>query len=153
MDGGVVRRCLCRRDSAGAPVSPYRRLRAATPRHRRVVLYVALGLLVSFIVGRQEQSIDDLHQVIESEAREDRVEAAEACVSAWEGRADIRDQAEAGYRRNARTLLDLADNPDNPRAAAYRDQVELDVDEIRAELPDPECSLGHARRVLEKENR
>lgn len=133
-------------------MSPYRRWRAATPRHRRVVLYIALGLFVSFIVGRQEQSIDDLHQVIESEAREDRAEAAEACVRAWEGRVDIRDQAEAVYRRNARTLLDLADNPDSPRVAAYREQVELDIDEIRAELPDPECSVGHARRILE-ENR
>jgi hypothetical protein len=71
--------------------------------------------------------------------------AAELCVASWAAREDTRDMAEAAYRRNAQTLIGLASG-DNPEVVEeYKRQVETDVVEIRAVLPDPTCDLQAAQ--------
>ena len=74
-----------------------------------------------------------------------RDDQARDCVAAWAGREDTRDMAEKTYRRNAETLTGLATNADPARIAHYHEQVERDVDEIRATLPNPSCDLDAAR--------
>jgi len=73
---------------------------------------------------------------------------AQTCVNGWEGREQTRDMNEKTYRRNAETLLSFASGSDPARLAAYRAQVERDVVEIRATLPNPSCDLDAAKRRL-----
>lgn len=103
-------------------------------------------------INRHQTETDQrLEALIEAEEREGRVEGAVACVGAHEAREYIRDMAEATYRRNAETLLGFASSADPRRVQAYADQVELDVAEIRSELPAPDCDLAAAQAVIDNQ--
>jgi hypothetical protein len=134
------------------------KVKSLTPRARRLLLYAGIGAFNTFIVWQladqnveQDRTIAELHNLIQSEAHEDVVEDADACIRAYAGREDSRDMAEKTYRRNAETLTGFATSADPERIQAYAAQVERDVAEIRAELPDPDCDLDDARVVMEQE--
>lgn len=109
--------------------------------------YVLIVVVMAFGLWRVETTANRAEETADRLDAETELNDAQRCVNAWEGREDTRDMAEAGYRRNAETLLSFAG--DSPRAQEYREQVERDVVEIRAALPDPECSLEAAERRLE----
>lgn len=121
-------------------------------RTQRTVVYCLLGCLVAFIVWRQQVDTNELHKLIRSEQFDDREEDALACVRAYAGREDSRDMAEKTYRRNAETLISFF-QPDLAIEQRYRSQVENDVAEIRAELPDPDCDLAQSKTVIKNQER
>lgn len=110
-----------------------------------LALLVGLGA-VGFSQVRMQQIVDQQQVIIDRQDRDAELDEARRCVAAWEGRGELRDMAEVGYRRNADTLVALSAASANPeRVAAYLQQVERDVDEIRSTLPDPDCDLRAAQ--------
>ncbi len=131
--------------------------------YRAVVGFLAATLLLGgpllWMAVQQEHTNDHqaatddrLEALIRSEQRDDEEEDALACVRGYAGREDIRNMAEKTYRRNAETLIAFVE-PDAATEEAYRHQVDADVVEIRAELPDPDCDLEAARAVLDRAGR
>ena len=89
-----------------------------------------------------------MQQIIDRQDHDAEIALARSCVASYASRQDARDMAEVGYRRNAETLVALATSADPARIAAYQEQVERDVDEIRATLPNPDCDLEDAKNLL-----
>jgi len=121
-------------------------------RDRWLILWLVLqGCAMSFGLWQGHENDDDLHALIRAEQHEDLVEEAQRCVTAWTAREDVRDGDEQTYRRNAETLISLATTTSPERIAQYRELVEADVKEIRAQLPNPDCDLAAANRFLTRE--
>jgi hypothetical protein len=112
-----------------------------------------VGIFVSILLlgGATVYGFYKIERVVAARDHDLAVADAKRCVAAWDGREDARDMAEKGYRRNAETLVALSQSATPERIAAYKAQVELDVAEIRATLPDPSCSLTDAREQIADE--
>lgn len=112
----------------------------------RIAAYLVLALGMLFAVYRTNDNMNRIE-------RQSLLGDARFCVTAWEGREDNRDMAEKVYRTNAETLITLSqsrpDPPDAELIERYRRQVDQDVQDIRAELPNPDCDVRRAERLLE----
>lgn len=128
------------------------RLSGRLVRHARALWGVWLVVVVVTVAGfvSVTGTADDAADTAEALAEVVEETEAQRCVNAWEARDSVRDMVEAGYRRNAETLLSFATNPE--RAQVYREQVEADVAELRSTLADPDCSLTDAQAVLAGED-
>jgi len=121
-------------------------------RNKWLVFWLVLqGLAMSYGLWQGHENDEDLHALIRAEQHEDTVEEAQRCVTAWSVREDVRDGDEQTYRSNAETLISLATTTSPERIAQYRELVERDVKEIRAQLPNPDCDLDAANRLLARE--
>lgn len=120
----------------------------------RVRTWAFRAWIVLFTTVMLWAGLTAMHSAVQANRAVDAVEAdaehdeAVRCVAAWEGRENSRDMAEKTYRRNAETLAGFARDP--TLIAAYQEQVEQDVAEIRATLPDPDCDLAAARDRLNR---
>ncbi len=112
-------------------------------------LAILIGLgAVGLSQVRMQQVVDQQQEIIDRQDRDAELDEARRCVAAWEGREDSRNMSEKTYRRNAETLVALSTSASPDRIAAYEQQVERDVAEIRAELPNPDCDLRLARERI-----
>lgn len=144
-------------------------------RRQPLVWVVALAVVASSLMSgwsswtsaqasaRVEDQADRLRDEIERRT-------AQQCVTAWEGRNQIRTAIDAathagakvGTRVGAQALIGVATNADPDRIRQYLDgiaaglaadpELQADIDAAVAELPDPTCDLDAARaRLHQKE--
>lgn len=75
------------------------------------------------------------------------------CVAAWEVRDHIRNSIERAAVGSAEALINTViaggRSVDDPIFKQYRDEVKVQVDRAKAQLPDPECDLEEAQQRLE----
>lgn len=121
------------------------------------------GLVVLWICGisaisgwgyqRQEHALDAIEH--ESEVR-----VASQCIQAWAAREDVRDGIEKGARTGANVstgaltrIVEEVGDPESTaviaRYAEIAEQLTNDgVASARAEVPDPDCDLEEAQRIV-----
>jgi hypothetical protein len=126
-------------------------------RYRLSLWVVAFTIAVVWALGVGYQTDQHQKAADRREAREDRVEEAQACVRSWDVREEIRDAVERGTRGGAavgaRALIAVAEDATQERIAQYLrfidEQADAEVLAARAEITDPECDLVAARQLLD----
>jgi hypothetical protein len=82
---------------------------------------------------RVETTARTAHEAVDRVEASERLDDARACLNAWEGRLGVRALFEA--------IVTAAQNVDPEVLASFRDDV-------AHRLPDPDCDLAEAQRVL-----
>jgi hypothetical protein len=112
----------------------------------------SVGVALAQDAGQDAQEASAAaNRAVDALERQVKLSDAQRCVDAWAAREDVRDGDETTYRRNADTLASFS--TDARRVAQYRAQVEADVIEIRAQLPDPDCDREAAVHLLDDAGR
>lgn len=134
-----------------------------TPKRRMVaylvvVLIACLGLWRYNVVSNQAQSAAlQAKAIAEAEAREDEVDEARACVTAWSVREQIRDSIQYSSDGDRLALVEAIGPFARSRvnleafARSYAEIQQKAIERARDNLSNPECDLTEARKAI-KEN-
>ncbi len=121
------------------------------PRVRRTAAYVALVVYASVGIWRVELANRDLHDLVRSEAAEDRVEDAQRCVTSWEVRGEIRASDRTHSIESAEALIEVV-NPDDPELVElYRAVLDRRLRAAGRQVGDPDCDLAASRAVIDNQ--
>lgn len=104
-------------------------------RRAQLVAWVLAGLVVVVLLIRAEAAVDRSTRALNAFATAERRDDARQCENAWEVREGVRALIEG---------LVAASHPDPQVETAFRD-------DMNQRLPDPDCDLARARRVLDDE--
>lgn len=135
-----------------------------TPR-RRLITYVLLVALAVYGLWRYQLVSNEAHDAAlqaqataKAEAAEDEVEEAEACITAWGVREDIRDAIQLTSNGTRRALVEAIGPFARSRvnleafAKAYAETQGRAVEAARKTIPDPECPLQAAEKRIRAAN-
>ena len=129
--------------------------------HRLTIWIVVFTAATVYALVDGDQRRSDLSEANEREEKEEVVEAAQQCVTAYTVRETIRDAIELGVRGGAHAsteaLVEVASGGDDPADPAtiekFRQAVNVrvadDIARSRKAIPDPECDQAESREIIE----
>lgn len=120
-----------------------------SPGARRSLLYVALVALVAWGLLRQQHTVEQLHDIIDAEEAEERVEDAVRCVASWEVREEIRQSDEDHGLAAGEALIDVVETSDPVLIERYRERLAARLREASDQVSDPTCNLAEAQQIVE----
>lgn len=136
-----------------------------TPR-RRLIAYALVVIVAVVGLWRYQITSNEAHDAAEqakatavAEAKEDEVDEANMCLTAWDVREQIRDSVELSAEGNRQAFLDAArpfvrGNPNFPNydkfVAEYDRTHTRWVERARDAIPNPECSRAKAKEKLKE---
>lgn len=134
-----------------------------TPR-RRLIAYLVIAVIAAVGVWKATDVAQESHDAAlqakataEAEAQEDKVEDAEQCITAWDVRERIRDAIESSNNGNRAAIIEAFEpfvkSQKNLEAFAqkYKETQARWIDQVRNEIPNPECDQVRAQSVLQAE--
>lgn len=126
-----------------------------THHRQRVIVYVGLGILVTFVLlaleaqaSDQDKTIAELHALVRSEREEDKVEDAVRCVTSWEVREDIRQSDAIHAQESAAALVEVLEPESQALVETYRVVLDQHLQLAQEVVEDPECDLAAAKAII-----
>ena len=114
----------------------------------RLAAYVVVVAIGGGGLWRAEAATDDLHDLVQAEAREEEREDAQTCVPSWDVRERIRLSDEEHGEAAGEALIETV-QPDNQEIVeSYRRNLAARLRTASEVVPDPECDLEDAERRL-----